>query len=204
MRFLLRAAGCGPRGPSPGPSPLVPRGEGRIRSRFERHRTASAGRPPSPGLSPPNCRGERRTSIPLRQVRRTSHAVWGGRAGERGGPPSRAIPSQLTALSPHINLPRQFRGRWAGGAGPEGACPESSEAPHTLPHVNLPQTFLGEVGGWCPPGGGAPERPGPQSPAAFFSSSTRLVSSQGNSCSSWPSACTSGVRPKWPYAAVGL
>jgi hypothetical protein len=79
----------------------------------ERHRTASAGRPPSPGLSPPNCRGERRTSIALRTLRLAS------------------------------NLPRQFRGRWAGGAGPEGACAGTSEAHRPQPYIQPPPVCFG-------------------------------------------------------------
>src|SRR5688572_2007694 len=54
MEIELRPRGA----PSPGPSPLVPRGEGRIRSRCDTHRAAPAG-VPHPPAPPPSFLGER-------------------------------------------------------------------------------------------------------------------------------------------------
>ncbi len=61
---------------------------------------------------------------------------WGRCEPERaeGAPAPRAPDSEAPQPPPCLNLSRQFRGRWAGGAGAEGACAEPSEAPPTLPY----------------------------------------------------------------------
>jgi hypothetical protein len=60
------------------------------------------------------------------------------------------------------NLPRQFRGRWAGGAGPEGACAGLSEAPDPPPTPPLPRSW----GRGRPPLRGPSKRPvGGEGPA---------------------------------------
>jgi hypothetical protein len=69
------SAGC----PSPDPSPFVPHGEGRIRSR---------------------CRDFPPFSLP--------HAVLGGRAGEGGNPPSRASSAEAPRSQLSTTLPRSL------------------------------------------------------------------------------------------------
>jgi hypothetical protein len=161
---LRRASRCVRAVPLPRPLPVRSsrRGEygaARIGARRQGSNCVRGAPPYSPRLAPPpktpgggglRSRFEGASHLP------PPRCLW-GRAGEGGGPPSRTDPAEAHRPLPYVNLPRQFRGRWAGGAGPEGACAELSGAPHPLPHTQPPPVFLGEVGGWCPPGGGAPD-----------------------------------------------
>jgi hypothetical protein len=113
-------------GPSPDPSPLVPRGEGRIRSRSGRS-VAS----PFP------------------------HALYGGRTGNGGAHHLVLTDPKLTAACPTSTSPGSFGGGGPVVPARRGPAPERPKRPTPCPHINLPQSFLGEVGGWCPPGGGA-------------------------------------------------
>jgi hypothetical protein len=62
-----QALNCARRCPSPGPSPLVPRGEGRIRARCDEHRPCGRGPPPPGPLPRQTAPGEGENSSALRQ-----------------------------------------------------------------------------------------------------------------------------------------
>ena len=114
-------------------------------------------RAPSPPAPLPRCRGRKGR---IRSLFRegASHLPpprsLRGRAGGRRT--LRATPTEAHRRLPHINLPRQFRGRGPVVPAREGACAELlRRADIPAPYINLPQSFLGEVGEWCEPGGGA-------------------------------------------------
>ena len=179
-----------PPGPPPAPSPLVPRGEGTssiahrsspglspdpLVRRLDSWHRAAPGAAPSPRPPPPlRGRGGEFDRAPAPRLRPGAspfpHAVCGGGPGMGGGPPSRtSLPNR--PISPHPNLPRQFRGRWAGGAGPEGACAELSEAPRLLPRP-LPPHHLAAAAAALAAASARPRRrrarrsAGPHPPAA--------------------------------------
>jgi hypothetical protein len=119
--------------PSPGPSPLVPCGEGRTLPRdlavFERHRTASAGAP-SPAAR--RCAGEGENSMPLR---RTSGCV---RRGAPSPGPSPFVPHGEGRIRSHSGRsgsgptsPGSF-----GGGGP--VVPARRGPPRTWPERPQP------------------------------------------------------------------
>src|SRR5687768_2884133 len=127
MGIELASARC----PSPGPSPLVPRGEGRIRSRVSSHPTASAGPPPPGPLPSQTARGEGENSIALRQsTSRLDRRLGGSTTGTElapdrvplspcPSPPLRGrkgrIRSYDNALSAVLPPPRSLWGRAGEG-----------------------------------------------------------------------------------------
>jgi len=191
-RFVdgCRTASAG--GPSPGPSPLVPRGEGRIRSR--RDGCLCVGRAPSrssPRDLPQNCWGRYSDGPGTR--RRASHCARQG-------------PSQATVGPAPPNLPQQFWGRWARFTSPEGALRVAPEPPTTR-DLPLASPSPGAVcrgrgaGGWgtlsrCrgAPGAGTPRgcqgRPGTRP-------SWRWSPSWSSASPPRASSCT-GARPRSP------
>ena len=195
------------RGAPPPAPPRTLRGRGEnCRGAGRRVDRAGSSRPPLPRPLPPARGGRGELQHPrgrhccggLRSRQRRSRRSWG-----RGRPPSRGTSEKA-----------------AGGEGPRRAAtgngplvpalalpPPLEPRPKrpTLRRMSTPSPthFVGEGGRGLrarvrAPGG--PQLP----PAAERSSSTRSVSSQGNSCSERPLSCTSGCRPKCPYAAVGL
>jgi hypothetical protein len=87
-------------------------------------------------------------------------------------------------ILPHINLPRQFRGRWAGCADPEGARPSRRHfhSPRYCPTSTSPGSFGGGGAGGAGPEGACSELaealqplPPQQPPPVFFGGGGRVV-----------------------------
>ena len=100
-----------PRGPSPGPSPLVPRGEGRIRGRGAEIALRPQA-PPSPALPPPRAwgKGEVDRGRGLGSRHLSPMGFMGERPGEGGRPP---LAPHSPRRSPHT-VPANIRRTGAG------------------------------------------------------------------------------------------
>jgi hypothetical protein len=155
------SAGC----PSPGPSPLVPRGEGRVAARRQVSNCARRSPPLSRPLPPELQGGEEKfdRATTVRLASPFPHAVCGGRAGDGGRPttsrqPAPTHPEHLR-LSPTPTSPSLFWGRWARFTSPEGAprvAPNSADAHrrHSRTHALLFSSSRSTS-----PRGGAPPAP---------------------------------------------
>ena len=140
--------------PTPGPSPLVPRGEGRIRLCCDwgwrvrrapppaRHLATS----PNSGGGTPKIPGSS-TCIELRPTRASPPAppARSSRRGENSVPLRRA-------LLP-FSLPHAVCGGGSGRGAAHPPAPSPAAAPPVLPHTNLPQQFWGRWARFTSPEG---------------------------------------------------